>query len=181
MYRNQRRHDHAKTEDKYRKYREIAFDVTMEEFSEIQVSGITYPDALEADRWKDIPRSNGRSHRAMWEWAEEYTYYQNRPKRFEVTLKRGGVLCGICYGGLSKHGKNMRMNLIESTPIRPTPLGLKALPIISFAAAAFADIVGAKELWVMDPKPALENEYMKQGFGEREYYHGRRVGQRRIL
>ncbi|MBB3063283.1 hypothetical protein [Microbulbifer rhizosphaerae] len=73
------------------------------------------------------------------------------------------------------------MNLIESIPVRPTPLGMSALPILSYAAAVFADIIGADELWVLDPDPYLEKLYMNEGFSSRTIYHGKRVGQRRIL
>src|SRR5690554_254508 len=175
------RRDHAQTESKFKQLREIAYDMAMEEFPEIQISGVSYLDALEADKWKEISRKHGRPQTASWTWAKEYPHYLTRPNRFEVTVRRGGVLAGICLGQLSKHGQNMRMNLIESTPIRPTPLGMRALPIISFTAAVFADIVGAKELWVIDPLPILEDVYCSEGFGSREHYHGKRFGQRRVL
>jgi L-rhamnose isomerase len=73
------------------------------------------------------------------------------------------------------------MNLIESIPVRPAPLGMRALPIISYAASVFSDIIGADELWLLDPDPSLESFYMKEGFSSRTIYHGKRVGQRRIL
>ncbi|WP_156804575.1 hypothetical protein [Gallaecimonas xiamenensis] len=175
------RKDHAQAESKFKKLREIAYEITMEDFPEVQVSGVSYLDALEADRWKESSREQGRPQRSSWQWSKEYPHYLTRPNRFEITVRRGGILGGICLGQLSKHGQNLRLNLIESTPLRPTPLGLRALPIISYTAAVFADIVGAKELWVIDPLPALEGLYCSEGFGSREYYHGKRVGQRRIL
>ncbi|WP_097458697.1 hypothetical protein [Mangrovitalea sediminis] len=173
--------EHLKTEDRYQSYRDIAYEVTVEEFPGIEAKPLNYVDALTADRWKDLPPGSGRPTRASWQWTKEYPFYRNRPNRFEITFWKEGVLGAICYGQLSRNGTRMRMNLIESTPVRPTPLGRKALPILSFAAAAFADIVGATELWVLDPDPRLEGIYRGQGFGDREIYHGRRVGQRRIL
>jgi len=73
------------------------------------------------------------------------------------------------------------MNLIEAIPLRPTPLGNRALPVLSFAAAAFAYYIGASEVWVLDPDPRIEALYQREGFGAREPYHGSRIGQRRIL
>ena len=119
--------------------------------------------------------------RSSWSWAKEYPYYQRRPNRFEVTLKKGGILGAICFGQLSKHGNNVRMNLIESTPIRPSVLGRKALPILSHVSAVFAQAVEAKEIWVVDPDVNLEELYKQEGFGSRELFHRTRVGQRRIL
>lgn len=131
--------------------------------------------------WKTLSAATARAERSSWEWTQEYPYYQKRPNRFEISLSKGGVLCALCYGQLSKKGSKMRMNLIESTPVRPTPLGIRALPVLSYAAAIFADISGADELWVLDPDPSLEGIYQEEGFGGCEIYHGRRVGQKRIL
>lgn len=173
--------EHLQAENKYKDLRKIAYEVAMDEFSEIEISGISYLDALEADRWKKIQNEGNRLQRASWSWAKEYPFYQKRPNRFEVSVKKDGILGGICFGQLSRNGTNMRMNIIESTPIRPTPLGMRALPIISYTAAIFAKVVGADEVWVIDPLPSLENVYQSEGFGPREYYHGTRVGQRRVL
>lgn len=181
MHYGMRRFDHEATEKKFSSLRELTYSATVEEFPDIQVRGITYADCIEADKWKNLPISGSRSNRSSWEWAKEYPHYQNHPNRFEISLSKGGVLCALCYGQLSKKGSRMRMNLIESTPLRPTPLGVRALPVLSYAAAIFADISGADELWVLDPDPNLESLYQSEGFSSREIYHGRRVGQRRIL
>ncbi|UTA47460.1 hypothetical protein L1F30_15025 [Simiduia sp. 21SJ11W-1] len=179
MAQTPRRADHQKAEDKFQTLRDMTYDVTRQEFDDITVGSISLQLCQEADRWKH--QTNGRPQRASWEWCKEYPFYQRRPNRFEIALSKGGVLGALCYGQLSKQGSRLRMNLIESTPIRPTPLGQRALPILSFAAAVFADICGADELWVLDPDPNLEGLYQSEGFGQREIYHGRRVGQRRIL
>ncbi len=176
-----KRFDHQETEQKFLTLRKLTYSATMDEFPDIEVKGISYTDAVEADRWKNFPKQGNRPQRGDWEWTKEFPYYQNRPNRFEISLRKGGVLCALSYGQLSKKGTRMRMNLIESTPIRPTPLGIRALPVLAYAAAIFADISGADELWVIDPDPDLETIYKDEGFSSREIYHGRRVGQRRIL
>jgi hypothetical protein len=176
-----KRKDHMQAEEKYRILREISYESTMEEFPGIKVKGITYDDALTADSWKLSNEGNQRVSRGSWIWTKEYPFYKNQPNRFEVSLWKSGILCALCYGQLSKHGTRVRMNLIESTPVRPSPLGMQALPILSVAAATFANIAGASELWVLDPDPKIESLYKAQGFGGVEIYHGRRVGQRRIL
>ncbi|WKT61285.1 hypothetical protein Q2E61_03595 [Microbulbifer thermotolerans] len=175
------REDHIRTEQKYQVFRQVTYEAVMEEFPEIIAKEITLRDAFTADSWKHLDVQDSRNYRGSWEWVKEYPYYQKRPNRFEISLWRGGVLGALCYGQTSKHGTRVRMNLIESTPQRPTPLGMRALPVLSYAAAVFADIIGANELWVLDPDPALEDLYMQEGFSSRMYYHGKRVGQRRIL
>lgn len=181
MHSGLKRSDHIQAEEKYKVFREVSYESVMEEFPGIKVKGITFDDALTADKWKLVNGNNQRPSRSSWEWAKEYPFYKNRPNRFEVSLWKNGILCALSYGQLSRHGTKLRMNLIESTPIRPSPLGMQALPILSASAATFANIVGASELWVLDPDPKIESLYKTQGFGGIEIYHGRRVGQRRIL
>ncbi len=176
-----KRLDHLKAEERYKAYRELVYENTMSEFPGVTVKGIEFVDCVTADKWKNLESVSNRPYSSTWEWTKEYPFYKNRPKRFEISLWGKGILCALCYGQISKHGPSVRMNLIESIPLRPSPLGRKALPVLAFSAASFADVVGATELWVLDPDPNLERTYMKEGFGHVERYHGRRVGQRRIL
>ncbi len=175
------RNDHKEVEEKYNLYREIVFEEVEKQFPGVIAKGIVFKDCVTADSWKKLPVKSGRVNRGTWDWKKEFPYYQNRPNRFEISLWRSGVLCALCYGQTSKHGSKVRMNLIESIPIKPTPLGRRALPVLGFAAATFAEIIGATELWVIDPDPEIEYLYKDEGFGDREVYHGRRIGQRRLL
>jgi hypothetical protein len=158
----------------------FSFKAAVDRFPEITASSINFNDACTADRWKSNLSADARKARSTWHWVQEYKAYQRIPNRFEIAVKRG-VLGGLCYGQPSASANRLRLNLIESTPIRPTPLGMRAFPIIAFAAATYADIIGATELWILDPDPNLEGLYMGQGFSGRTYYHGKRVGQLRVL
>jgi len=175
------RKDHREAEEKYNLYREIVYEEVEKQFPSVTAKGIQLNDCTTADGWKKLALASGRINRGTWDWKKEYPYYQNRPNRFEITLWGGGILSALCYGQTSKHGSKVRMNLIESIPIKPSPLGRRALPVLAFAAATFAEIIGATELWVLDPDPNIEYLYRSEGFGEREIYHCRRVGQRRLL
>jgi hypothetical protein len=149
MIQGTKRLDHIRAEERYRIYREVAYEEAMEEFPDISIKEISYRDVVMADAWKLHNGVNARAERGSWNWTKEYSYYQNRPNRFEVSLWKGG-LGALCYGQLSKHGTRARLNLIEATPIRPSPLGMRALPVLSVVAATFANIVGASELWILD-------------------------------
>lgn len=181
MFGNSKSIGHQKAEEKYSVYRKIVYEAVIEEFPAIEAREISFADALAADMWKSLPTLNNRLERGSWGWTKEYPIYKNKPKRFEIAISSNSVLGALCFGQLSKHGTKVRLNLIESAPVRPSPLGMRALPIISFAAATFAEIVGANEVWVIDPFTSLETFYKQEGFGPREIYHGRRIGQRRVL
>ena len=45
---------HSEAEEKYKALREIAFEIAMEKFPDIEISGVTYLDALSADKWKEL-------------------------------------------------------------------------------------------------------------------------------
>lgn len=161
---------HKIVEDKYAKYRQAVYYALMQSFPTIDASEITYNYCIDADKWKDLPRE-GAKKVADWSWREEYARYRNKPNRFELALSANGVLGALCYGQTSVTNSKTRLDLIESIPVKPTPLGQKALPIIVRAGAMFAELVGATELWVIDPDPDIEGLYQKAGFSERRVYH----------
>lgn len=173
--------DRMAAQERYRAFRQATYQYVAQQFPELSIGAISHIDAMSADHWKNISSENARKNRSTWNWASEYAAYQRIPSRFEVSVKTCGELGALCYGQPSAAGSRLRLNLIESTPIRPTPLGMRAFPVIALAAATFAEIIGATELWVLDPDPEIEGLYMGEGFGSRIYYHGKRVGQRRIL
>jgi len=146
------------------------------------IKGIDIGSARQADKWKNFPVDNGRIHRSEWSWVEAYKHYQNRPNRFELSVWAGSKLCGICYGKPSRAKTKLGLNLIESTPVRPSPLGRQAFPIISLAATFYAVAVGAEEVNVLDPvNDAVAEYYMSKGYSVKATYHGNRVALRKIL
>jgi hypothetical protein len=167
---------------KYASVRQLVYDMVSEEFHGVTARGITRADAQRADLWKHLPLSSGRPFRSAWEWSKVFGVYQSRPNRFEMSLWRGGSFCALSYGKVSRSGNRVRIDLIEAVPTMPSPLGGPALPILAFAAGAYASIIGASEVWVMDPLPQLEALYKAEGFsGRMPYDRSTLMGQRRIL
>lgn len=166
----------------YGQFRDAVYDQVAERFPGIVAKSISLADARRADMWKEVDQPNQRFFRAQWEWSRTFEVYQRRPNRFEISLWRAGILGGLCYGKTSRAGSRVRLDLIESSPIRPSPLGGPFLPILAYAATSYAEIVGASEIWVMDPLTELEGVYGRVGFsGRMRYGQGSRIGQRRIL
>lgn len=176
-----KRHDHITAEQRYRVIRQMVYETTEERFAGISAKEISLTDTILADRWKYLPDQAAREYTSGWDWNKVFPAYRNQPNRFDISLWRGNTLGALCYGKTSKAGTRVRLDLIESTPERPTPLGRAALPVLSFAASTFARLVGASEVWILEPLPELEGLYMKSGFGPRVSYGSKRVGQRRLL
>ncbi|MBI3896771.1 MAG: hypothetical protein HY308_00575 [Gammaproteobacteria bacterium] len=172
--------DHQQTEDRYLRVRELVYERIMKKWS-VTAAGISFHDCVTADKWKALTGPNVRETRASWWWAEQFSVYQNQPNRFEITLSNCGQLGALCYGRTSRAGRNTRLDLIEAIPLKPSPLNTRAVPIIVQAGVMFADLVGASEIWIIDPDPKLEGLYSQEQFGGREPYHKGRIGQRRIL
>lgn len=172
------RQDHASTEQKYKLIREIVFEEIEKEFP-IQARPITLNECYKANRWETLTDADAREKRGGWDWAELYRSYKNKPNRFEMALLSGGNLGALAYGQTSRAGSKVRLDFIESTPVRPSPLGRRALPILSLAATMFANITGAEEIWVIEPIPNLEDYYKSVGFGPRKTYHQGVIGQMR--
>lgn len=168
-------------QNRYGAIRQMVYEQTMRRFTGITAKEITHADTQTADAWKSTAKNTDRKHSAGWNWHEVYATYHNQPNRFDISLWRGSTLGALCYGKTSAAGHRVRLDLIESTPARPSPLGMAALPVLAFAGAAFAILIGATEVWILDPIPELEGLYQAEGFSPRMNYSGKQVGQRRIL
>lgn len=147
-----------------------------------RIDGVTFDTAIQADNWSNLSGPNNRQAQASWSWADAYRHYKSFPKRFEIAVWVGGSLCGICYGKPS-HGKTkLRLDLIGSTPERPSPLGTAVFPVISIAATAYAIAIGADEICILDPiNEKVSQYYMKFGYGAPAVYHANRIALRKSV
>ncbi|WP_299589258.1 hypothetical protein [uncultured Microbulbifer sp.] len=164
----------------YQALRKEVWSITQESWPQSSIKGISWKTARLADSWKEMRGANLRSSRASWDWEPEFNAYQKKPKRYEMSVWYENQLCGLCYGFASKHGTKVRMNLIESTPVRPNPLGEGVFPILSFGATVYANLISADEVWVLDPVKGAIDYYESQGFSAPEIYHGKRVGMKKL-
>lgn len=176
-----KRADHVSTEGRYAAIREVVYQRTKEQFPGISAQAITQRTAVLADGWKSGSGAQGRPFQSEWSWMDSIKHFRNRPNRFEICLWRGNTLGALCFGQTSRAGSRVRLDLIGSSPARPHVLGVAALPMISYASSVFAALVGASEIWILDPYTELEGYYQDGGFSGRMPYHRGRMGQRRIL
>jgi hypothetical protein len=113
-----------------------------------------------ADSWQTLEGEDCRPYRSTWSWARAYPWFHKRPARFEVSVWAGSELCGLCFGKPSLAKTKLGLNLIEATPIRPSPLGRPVFPVISYAASLYAYAIGAEELCILDPLDGVIEYYM---------------------
>ena len=86
------RDDHARTEEKYKKFRELVYETMLIKHPAIISKKINYRDCIAADKWEDLTSKEYRVHRGTWLLALEYKKYQNKQNRFEISLWADEVL-----------------------------------------------------------------------------------------
>ncbi|MGI9280771.1 MAG: hypothetical protein ACR2PX_14275 [Endozoicomonas sp.] len=163
----------------YQRIREDVWSITEESWPNATVKGISLRTAEIADSWKTLQGEGYRRSRGIWDWKKSFTGYQKKPKRFEMSIWAGDELCGLTYGSVSRNGSKICMNLIEATPVKPSPLGEGVFPILSFGATAYADLLGADEIWLLDPVLGAIDYYKSQGYMAPEQYGNKRIGMKK--
>jgi hypothetical protein len=87
------------------------------------------------------------------------------PKRFEVSVWRGGQLYGLSYGRPSYKKTRLRIELIESSPVRDCTAVKEVFPIINIAAQYYAIALGAEEIRIINPvNDKVVEHYSKFGY-----------------
>lgn len=156
--------------ERYERLRSIARDVTSENLAEIyqdhssiRLSGIDSDALQSSNSWLDLECSRPR---AEWCWNEASKLYRKSyPKRFELSIWYDGKLCGLSYGRPSFAKSRMRIELIEGAPRAGNPLGpRRVVPITIMNATAYAGVLGAKELRIMQPAKPLIGYYESLDF-----------------
>ncbi|MCF6338871.1 MAG: hypothetical protein L3J84_13125 [Gammaproteobacteria bacterium] len=155
---------------KYERLREIAREAAKENLSSLysDSSNIMLTD-IDSSALKAVPMWLGMTcsrPRAEWSWEEASKIYRKKyPKRFELAIWYKNELCGLSYGRPSFASTRIRIELIEGAPRIGNPLGPKrVVPITIINATAYAGILGAKELRIMNPANALIGYYESLDF-----------------
>lgn len=129
----------------------------------INLSEITLSDAQEADFWK-TKWPAGKA--AIWDWVRLYYEYHSRggARRFDMAVKKNGVLLGLCYGMMERNRLVLKLHALERSP-EHNELAGKLLDITLYAADLYATVNEAHEIWLCDPvSPAHIRLYQSKGY-----------------
>ncbi len=125
---------------------------------------IKHSDATIADTWRSV---NHTKERSQWSWKYAYQCYNSKSsfKRFDLCIKNGAHPIGLAYGMPTKSKGKLKIDIIESTPIKEHKLNNSVFEIISTGAQAYAALLGANEIRIMNPlNEALSNFYNRFGY-----------------
>lgn len=157
---------HKQTVGYHEKLRERVFRNVEKDFGDlgISLSEISFKDANEANTWKKLWPNPKKA--ASWDWVRLYNEYRSRggSRRFDMAIRRGGSLHGLCYGMMEHSRLVLRLHALERSPVNNDLAG-KVLDITLYAADLYASINGAQEIWLCDPvSPAHTRLYQSKGY-----------------
>lgn len=119
--------------------------------------------AYRAD-WIPHPRPGWPNGRPP-DWIVEQKEHQGILARFEVAIwGEMDVLCGLAVGRPSKGKGILRVDLLEGHPNRSHPLKGQVARSAVAAAFRYAEAIGAAELRLTQPLPAVVPLYTAMGF-----------------
>lgn len=156
---------HQQADRTYAQFREQSRLVVTEELPSRYQESVTFDDITgramaQLSRWQTHP-----DRRVMWSWQQWATRYAALyPKRFELTIWFHSMLCSVSLGRPTWGAGKLRLDMIESSPDR-TPLSGHTTNLTVAAAQAYARIIGATQIRIMNPiNSKVRSHYESLGF-----------------
>lgn len=147
--------------------RNVIFESIENEYQSLGISAneITYQDTVYANSWKSLWAKSERA--ASWDWTRLYYDYQSRSgaRRFDLAIRKGDSLIGLCYGELGRDRLILKLHALERAPIKGNPLSNRFVDISLFAANLYANLNDTSELWLCNPvSPVHTRLYKRKGY-----------------
>jgi len=153
---------------RYQGYRDAAFHLTWECMSQ-RVDGadlrVLPIDANALAFWDQIVRHFGAVHSdGGFPWPDIYQQIRTTPRRFDIAIWAGPILCGMAAGKASRGNENVTIRWMERFELPVTPLrGRVALTVLT-AADHFAKIISRQYVMIKNPLPQACPLYESWGF-----------------
>jgi hypothetical protein len=153
---------------RYQQWRDFVYGSVTEEFADLglEVGEISDQQAHEADEWNNTKQSSLRAVR--WSWVEMRSRYQgkSRFKRFDMSVVKDGHLCILCYGVPSRGKMFLKIHALQGDfNAHLNPLRGAVVELVFRAAQIYAELLGAREIWICNPvNGRLVELYESQGF-----------------
>jgi hypothetical protein len=156
---------HQDAEHRYETYRSMVREHVKEalpygDSSQISLSGLDSKALSQAKLWREIPE---RKVDFNWE-ADTKTYRKMYPKRFELAIWYQNRLESLSLGRPSFNGGRLRLELTERIAGHSMLKG-RAFAITELALIAYANLLGADEIRIMEPiNENVRDFYVKKGY-----------------
>lgn len=174
---------HQKSEDKYAHARSRARELALVDFNaslreSVRLSDINQMALAQSKKWELDPE-----RKVDWEWQAapgdasfspptpgHFYYAKRHPNRFELAIWYHSILCGLSLGKPTWSGSKLRLDYIEASPSN-NPMRGGIVPVTIAVAEAYAYLIGADQIRIMNPINARVRTYYEQnGF---TYFSGK--------
>ncbi len=156
---------HLNAEEKYEAYRDevrkyVKNALPYSESKNINLSGINIKALQQSRLWALIPE-----RKVDFNWENDHRIFMKRyPKRFELAVWYQNKLESLALGRPSYNGSRVRLELIERVAVNSMLKG-KAFAITELALIAYANLLGADEVRIMQPiNENVRNYYINKGY-----------------
>lgn len=153
---------HIDAEKRYQSIRETALaaseGILKKEYAELKLTIINQTALSASQQWE------GHNKRHVdWDWFNSYGAFKFRyPKRFEVAVWHKNKLASLTLGRPTYHGSSLRLDFIEASP---SEREIAVFEIVIVAMRVYADMLGAREIRVMNPiNETVKEYYASYGF-----------------
>jgi hypothetical protein len=156
---------HISAETRYREYRAEVFKsvkqiLSYPDSNMIKLRDIDTAALVQARLWEKIPE-----RQVDFNWEQDSAIFRKRyPKRFELAIWHQNGLESLALGRPSYNGSRVRLELIERLAANSRLKG-RAFLITELCLIAYADLLGADEVRVMEPiSEGVKNFYISRGY-----------------
>jgi len=156
---------HIDAEARYRAYRQevrkyVKNALPYGDANAIILSDIEQRALVESRLWNSLPE-----RKVGFDWEVNCSIYQKRyPKRFELAIWYQNKLESLALGRPSYNGSRVRLELIERVAVNSILKG-KVFAITELALIAYAELIGADEVRIMQPiNDSVKNYYISKGY-----------------
>jgi hypothetical protein len=157
-------------EERYRQLRRLAFadatrlltEVAIAVPGQLELREVALPALLDSlAKWESYPRRP-----VAWDWRKLLLHYrQNHSARFDLAVFANGLLSAIALGKPSKTRAHCALDFVEASPDPCHALKGRVLPVVLTALERYCVAIGAPEMRLTEPLPALIGLYTgKYGF-----------------
>lgn len=160
---------------RYQGFRDAAFHATWACVSRLVPQGNlrVMPINREALSFWQAVRSFGfLDPRGGFPWDRIYDQLISTPRRFDVAIWSGSLLCGMAAGKASRGDENVTIKWMERFPIPDDPLKSWVATTAFTAADHYAKILGRQYLMIRNPLPGTQALYQAHRFVLAPARHG---------
>lgn len=159
-------HDFIEAKARYTDFRSLIYEMAAQDFAALGIAcrEISFTDAMQADMWSKQWKSQEKI--PIWEWVHQYHVSQgkNSIKRFDIAVCSNGALQALCYGMPTKRKLKLKLHTLARNPVN-NPLSGMILNIVLSAAYDYAQLLGCREIWLMNPmNEKLVSIYQNRGY-----------------